>query len=256
MTLIDDPWFYAVAIPAVIFVGLSKGGLGGAMALIGVPLMSLVTSPVQAAAIMLPILIVMDIVGLWTWRGVYDTTTLKIMLPAGIVGIAIGWLTAAWVTAAQVRMLVGVIAVLFVADFLRKRLFRHDTRPHPHDPVRGGFWGVIAGLTSFVSHAGGPPYQFYTLPLGLDPKVFVGTSVIFFAIVNAVKLVPYYLLGEFGMTNLSTSFVLMPIAPFATLAGAWVVRRMDREVFYPFMYTMVAIVGAKLIYDGWTQLFG
>lgn len=253
MPFVSDPVFYAAAIPAVIFVGLSKGGLGGAMALIGVPLMALVISPVKAAAIMLPILIIMDIVSLWTWRGTYDVRTLKIMLPAGIVGIGIGWLTAAWVTVPQVRLLVGLIALLFAADYVRLRLRAKPPEPKPHNRAKGSIWGTLAGFTSFVSHAGGPPYQVYTLPLGQDPKVFVGTSVIFFAVINAIKLVPYFALGQFDSANLMTSLVLMPIAPIATITGAWIVKHMNRTVFYPFMYTMVFIVGLKLVYDGLTS---
>lgn len=254
MPFITDPAFYAAAIPAVIFVGLSKGGFGGAMALVGLPLMALVVSPIKAAAIMLPILIVMDVVSLWTWRGVFDPKTLKIMLPAGMVGIGIGWATASWVTAGEVRLLVGVVALLFAADYLRQRLFVRNAEAKAHNAVKGSFWGVITGFTSFVSHAGGPPYQFYALPLGQDPKLYVGTSVIFFAIVNAVKLIPYFALGQFDPGNLATSAVLMPIAPVATLAGAWIVRRIDRTIFYPFMYIMVFMVGLKLIYDGMMSL--
>ncbi|MCK5748236.1 sulfite exporter TauE/SafE family protein [Oricola sp.] len=254
MPFITDPLFYAAAIPAVIFVGLSKGGFGGAMALIGLPLMALVVSPIKAAAIMLPILIVMDIVSLWTWRGVFDPKTLKIMLPAGMVGIGIGWATASWVTAGEVRLLVGTVALLFAADYLRQRLFVRNAEAKPHNAVKGTFWGMIAGFTSFVSHAGGPPYQFYALPLGQEPKLYVGTSVIFFAIVNAVKLLPYFALGQFDPGNLATSAVLMPIAPVATLAGAWIVRRIDRTIFYPFMYMMIFLVGLKLVYDGMMSL--
>jgi len=253
MPFVSDPLFYAAAIPAVIFVGLSKGGLGGAMALIGVPLMALVVSPVKAAAIMLPILIVMDIVGLWTWRGIYDARTLKIMLPAGILGIAIGWFTAAWVTVPQVRLLVGVIALLFAADYIRLRLRARPPEPKPHNTVKGSICGTLAGFTSFVSHAGGPPYQVYALPLGQDPKLFTGTSVIFFAMINAIKLVPYFALGQFDAANLTTSAMLMPIAPVATIAGAWIVKHMNQKVFYPFMYAMVFLVGMKLVYDGLTS---
>ncbi|MFZ2103428.1 MAG: sulfite exporter TauE/SafE family protein, partial [Oricola sp.] len=163
---------------------------------------------------------------------------------------AIGWFTAAWVTVPEVRFLVGMIALLFVADYVRLRLRKTQPAPKPHNAVKGGFWGAIAGFTSFVSHAGGPPYQVYTLPLGQDPRLYTGTSVIFFAIINAVKLVPYFALGQFDSANLTTSLVLMPFAPFATIAGAWIVRRMDRTIFYPLMYTMVFFVGIKLVYDG------
>lgn len=247
--LLFDPWFYAASIPAVVLVGMSKGGFGGAMALVGVPLMALTMSPVQAAAIMLPILIVMDIVSLWSWRGQRDPATLRYMLPGALVGITIGWALAAYVTVAAVRLIVGVVALLFFAKWAAQQIGRR-TRLRQHDPYAGTFWGVISGFTSFVAHAGGPPYQVYALALGQPPGIYVGTSVIFFAIVNAVKLVPYFALGQFDATNLAASAVLLPFAPAATLFGAWAVRRMKAEIFYPFMYAMMLIVSLKLIYDG------
>jgi len=115
-------------------------------------------------------------------------------------------------------------------------------------------WGALAGFTSFVSHAGGPPYQIYTLPLRQDPKTYTGTSVRFFAIINAIKLVPYFALGQFDATNLSTSLVLAPLAPVATLAGAYIVKRMKPDIFYPFMYAMVLLAALKLIWDGLLHL--
>ena len=196
-TLLFDPIFLAVAALAVILVGLSKGGLGGSMGMVGVPLMALVISPVQAAAILLPILIVMDLVSLWTWRGVYDRGILASMLPGAMAGIGIGWLTAALVTPDMVRLIVGVVAVAFVGRAVWLH-FRHGV-DHIARPNRAaaGFWGTVAGFTSFVAHVGGPPYQVYTLPLKMDPKLFTGTSVVFFAVTNAVKLVPYFALGQF-----------------------------------------------------------
>src|SRR5262249_49720519 len=125
----------------------------------------------------------------------------------------------------------------------------------PRNGIVASFWGTLAGFTSFVAHVGGPPYQVYTLPLGLDPKVFTGTSVIFFAFTNTVKLVPYFLLGQFDTTNLEASALLMPIAPLATLAGASMVRRMRPQVFYPFSYVTVGIVAVKLVWDSAIGMF-
>lgn len=253
--LLTDPHFYLVGIPAVILVGLSKGGFGGAMALLGVPLLALVVSPVQAAAILLPVLIVMDMVSLWTWRGFIDKRLIAIMLPGAFAGIAIGWLTAAVVTADHVRLIVGLITFLFFLRWAIGKL-RRDERASRHNPPKGFFWGAVSGFTSFVAHAGGPPFQIYALPLRHDPKIYTGTSVIFFAVVNAVKVIPYFALGQFDATNLSASAILMPLAPLATLAGAWIVRRMRPEIFYPFMYIMILIVSLKLIHDGVTGLWG
>lgn len=252
--LLSDPWFYAAAVPAVVLVGLSKGGLGGAMAVMGVPLMALVVSPVQAAAILLPILIVMDVVSVWTWRGEHDATTLKLMLPGALLGIGIGWMTAAMVSADTVRLIVGAVGLAFFLRWVAQMLAASD-RTAPHSPVRASFWGLTSGFTSFVAHAGGPSYQVYALPLRHSPAIYVGTSVLYFAIVNAAKLVPYFALGQFDGTNLAASAVLMPIAPLATLAGAWLVRRIRPQVFYPLMYVMILVVSVKLIWDGATGLW-
>lgn len=253
--LFADPWFYAAALPAVILVGLSKGGLGGGVGLVGVPLMSLVMPPVQAAAILLPILVLMDAVSLWSWRGFYDAGVLRTTMPAGMVGIGVGWMTAAFVTEAMIRFAVGMIALVFVARQLHRRSRTPGVERRPPSGVAGRFWGTIAGFTSFIAHAGGPPFQIYTLPLGLDPKVFTGTSVIFFAVTNAAKLIPYFALGQFGSENLAASAVLMPVAPLATLAGAFVVRRMRPQLFYGFTYVTVGLVAVKLLWDGTAEMF-
>jgi hypothetical protein len=254
-----DLIFFAAAVPAVILVGLSKGGLGGALALMGVPLMALVVSPVKAAAIMLPILIVMDLASLWVWRKYHDGPTLKTILPGGIIGICIGWFTASYVTDAMIRLIVGIIAITFVARYAFDRYRQRKSGspdPRPQNSINGTFWGTISGFTSFVSHAGGPPYQVYTLPLRLSPKVYTGTSTRYFAVVNALKLVPYFALGQFDVSNLTASAMLLPLAPLATFSGAWLVKRMKPTIFYPLMYTMVTATAIKLVADGINTLFG
>ncbi len=251
--------FYAAAVTAVILVGLSKGGLGGAFGMMGVPILSLVISPVQAAAIMLPILIVMDMAGLWVWRHHYDAATLKTMLPGAIAGIGIGWLTAEFVTADMIRLIVGIISILFVLRFAYDRYRSHagsKAPPQQQNFAKGSFWATISGFTSFVIHAGAPPFQMYALPLRLDPKSYTGTSTRFFAVVNAIKVLPYFALGQFDTTNLTVSAVLLPLAPLATFSGAWVVKRMHPEIFYPFMYLMILLTGLKLVADGANALFG
>jgi uncharacterized membrane protein YfcA len=253
--LLSDPWFYAAAIPAVILVGLSKGGLGGAMGFAGVPIMALAMSPIQAAAILLPILVVTDCVSLWSWRGNYDRQMLRDMMPGALVGIALGWLLAAWVTVDGVRLVVGLVAITFVGRWLYQKLWTRKVIVQPRNPLLAAFWALVSGFTSFVAHVGGPPYQVYALARGLDPNVFTGTAVIFFAIVNAVKLVPYFLLGQFDAANLSASAVLLPMALVATLAGVWIVRRLKPDTFYAVSYITVAIISVKLVWDAVVQLF-
>ncbi|MGN6145144.1 MAG: TSUP family transporter, partial [Mesorhizobium sp.] len=130
--LLSDPWFYAAAVPAVLLVGLSKGGFGGGIGFVGVPLMALVMPPVQAAAILLPILCLMDVAAVWTWWGVYDRRTLADMLPGAVLGIGLGWLTAALVTQEAVRLIVGAVALVFVLRWVYTQL-RHgaDHRASP-----------------------------------------------------------------------------------------------------------------------------
>lgn len=248
MLPITDPLFYAYTVPAILIVGLSKGGFGGGIALIGVPLMSLAISPIQAAGIMLPILLVMDAVGLLSYRHSFHKPTLKLMIPAGCVGIAIGWATAAYVTDDHVRLIVGLISLAFVL----KHWFGQSAAGEAGEQNRylGAFWGMIAGFTSFVSHSGGPPYQMYTLKLGLPPILYAGTAVLFFSVINATKVIPYFFLGQFDTANLATSVVLMPLAPLATYAGVRIVRVIDHRVFYRFTYTCVFFVALKLIWDG------
>lgn len=253
--LLTNPWFYAAAIPAVIVVGLSKGGFGGVGSVFSVPLMSLMMSPVQAAAIILPILVLMDVVSLWSWRGQRDPVTLRYMLPGAMAGIAIGWATAALITAGAVRIIVGVVAVSFALRWFLGLRFG-PARKREHSTAAGSFWGAVAGFTSFVAHAGGPPYQVYALPLGQPPALYVGTNVVFFAVVNFVKLLPYFMLGQFDTQNLAISAALMPIAPAATLAGAWLVRRVPQAIFYRIMYTLMLVVSSKLLYDGALEVFG
>ncbi|WP_045024562.1 sulfite exporter TauE/SafE family protein [Agrobacterium arsenijevicii] len=241
------PLELAVTIVAVFLVGLSKGGLGG-MSLLGVPLMALVMSPITAAAILLPILVVMDIVSVAAWKNWVSWRILLLVLPAALGGIGLGWLTAEITSDAAVRLIVGLVSLAFV---FRAVFGRNATKAIPGErPVAASFWGTLAGYTSFVAHAGSPPLQVYMLPLRLDPKIFTGTTVMFFAITNALKLVPYAALGGFGFQNLGRAAIMMPLAVASTWLGAWTVRRMDAAIFYPMTYISVAVVGAKLVWDG------
>lgn len=246
--MITDPWFYAAAVPAVLLVGLSKGGFGGPIALIGVPLVALVVPPVKAAGIMLPILIMMDLVGLYAYRGVLHRPSLTVLIPGAVAGIAIGWATAAYVTDAHVRLIVGAVALAFTIDYWLGGAKRLTPRTLP--PLAGSFWGAVSGFTSFVSHAGGPPFQMYMLPQRLEPRMLAGTAVVFFAVVNQVKVIPYVYLGQFSAENLATSAALFPLAVVAVSAGVWLIKRIRPEPFYRFTYAAVFVVSLKLIRDG------
>jgi uncharacterized membrane protein YfcA len=242
--MITDPWFHAAAIPAIFVLGLAKGGFGSVGILV-VPILSLAVSPVQAAGITLPILILSDFVALASYWGEWDRRVLAIMLPGALVGIAIGWWTAAWVGEEEIRLILGSVSVAFALNYWLRQ--RRDITPRAADPVKGALWGALSGFTSFVSHAGGPPYQIYVAPLRLEPRVFAGTLVIFFFIVNALKLIPYFFLGQFSAENLLTSAALLPVSIPATFLGVWLIRRIDAKRFYEVIYFLIFAIGAFLI---------
>ncbi len=251
--MITEPLFYLVAVPAVILVGLSKGGLAGALAMLGVPMMSLVVPPIQAAGILLPILIAMDVFALWAYRHEWDARNLLIIVPAAVVGIAIGWLTAEQVSDAHVRLIVGLVALGFTLSYWLGWPRQGQTQPNT---VRGGAWGMLAGFTSFVSHAGGPPVQIYLLPQRMSPRLYVGTSVVFFWIVNWIKVVPYAMLGQLGSANLMTSLVLAPLAPLSIFAAVKLIDRLESNAYYTITYFLLFAISLKLIWDGVTTVFG
>lgn len=243
-----DGAFFAAMVPAVILMGLSKGGFSG-LGLLSLPLMALVVSPVTAAAIMLPLLIAQDVVTVWSYRREFDRRNLMTLAPGALIGILAGYLLAAKVSDAAVGLAVGVISIGFA---LRRLLSggQAERRVRRASWSGGSLWGFICGFTSMIAHAGGPPFQIYVMPQKLPPAVFVGTGAIFFAAINWVKVLPYLALGQFSPQNLLASAALLPVAIVATFAGVWLVRRVPAERFYGIIYWLLLLVGARLIWDG------
>lgn len=249
--MIEDPWFYVIAIPAVLLTGISKGGFAGGIGLLAVPAMALVISPIQAAGIMLPILISMDLIGVWVYRTSWDKKNLVYLMPGAALGIGLGALTAGLFEDAQIRLIIGLVAIAFVADSWIGHAQAREAKPPSKG--RGTFWGAVAGFTSFVAHAGSPPYQIYMLPQKPDKTIYVGTSVIFFTLVNFIKLPPYLLLGQLAPGNLMTSLVLLPLAPLGMALGIWAHRSIPAEPFFRIVYVLVFVVGIKLVWDGFAS---
>ena len=245
--MLTDPLFYLVSIPAVLLYGISKGGFGGSVAVLAVPLMALVMSPTQAAAIILPILVVMDILVVRAYWGVFDIKALKLLLPGAIVGILIGYFLADAMNDNYMRILVGVVSLVFGAQ----NLFRLQSRASgQHHVVSGTFFGALAGFTSFSIHAGGPPFAMYLMPKKLTPVLYAGTAGLFFAAVNAVKIIPYAMLGQFNKENLLYALVLVPLAPIGVGLGHYLVKRSDPTLYYRIISFFLVVVGIKLLWDG------
>ena len=248
-----DYTFWAVAIAAVFIVGLSKSGLVGSMGMVAVPLLALVMPARDATGMMLPVLLVMDALAIWIYRRDANWRVLWIMLPGAALGTLLGWLLWSFVTDAQVLLVVGIITILFMLDALlpiRKRL-----PDLPPSKPWGAFWGAFAGLTSFISHTGGPPFQIYTLPLRMTPTVYSATTAFFFAIVNTMKLVPFFFLGQLKLSNLELSAALVPFGLAAVAAGVFLVRRISAKAFYQIAYILILVLGIKLTYDGIIGVF-
>ena len=254
--ILDDhgSLFYAAAIPAILLTGISKGGFAGGIGLIAVPMLALVIPPVQAAGILLPILMAMDAIATWSYRNTWDRTNFSMLIPGALVGIAIGTLMASTVPDTVVLLIIGFVSIAFVLDnWFKRNLERPPTQPNI---VAGSFWGGIAGFTSFVAHAGSPPFQFYMLPQKPNKTIYVGTSVMFFTSLNIIKLFPYAWLGQLAPGNLWTSAVLLPLAPIGLLTGIWLHNIIDEKPFFRVIYVLIFIVGLKITWDGLSGLFG
>ena len=237
--------FFAVAGAAAFFVGASKGGLP-MVGVLGVPLLALVMPPVAAAALLLPVYIVSDMVGLWAYRKEYSPRNLAILIPAMVFGVGLGWATARITEEWMVTLLVGVIGLYYCITVV----FRNTRAPpRPADIPRGVFWGMIAGFTSFVSHTGGPPYQAYVLPQKLPKMMFAGTSTIVFAVINLVKLVPYWALGQFNPGNLEVAAMLSPVAVAGALIGYKLTAVIPETLFYRIVEAALFLISLKLIYE-------
>lgn len=246
--LLVNPWFYAAAIAAVTAVGLGKGGLSG-LGILGVPILALAISPVQAAAIILPILIVQDIVSLWVFRGLWSLRLTGIMMLGGIVGVILGYALAASVSTAAVELSLGVICIAFGVQ----RLWNEWSGAGAGQPVAewtGVVFGLVSGFTSQIAHAGGPPAQIFLMQRRVERDVFLGTGTLFFAILNWVKVPAYAALGQFTPHNLVAAAILFPVAVLSTLAGARLSRSLTGRTFFRVTYVLMLALGAKLGWDG------
>ena len=248
--MLTDPYFYLAAIPAVVLLGLAKGGFAG-IGILGVPLMALAISPVQAAAILLPILLVQDVVSVWVFRRDRDDRVLLQMLPGAALGVMAGFALAALVSVAMVELAVGVITLVFAVQRMRAGA---ATAAAVAAPLCGVVMGAASGFTSQIAHAGGPPFQMHVVPLHMARDRFIGTSAIFFAVVNWMKVPAYWALGQFSAANLQSALVLMPLAIASTWAGVWLVKKVDAVNFYRVIHILMLVVGAKLVWDGTAAL--
>ncbi len=235
MTIVTDPLFYLLAIPAVVALGLGKGGFAG-LGMISTPLLALRVPPLQAAAILLPIVLIQDVISVWTY-----------------LGVAAAWLFAAHVPNAYVEIAVGLTGICFVLYIFLAHVPKEPRRP---SALAGMFWGSLAGFTSTIIQVGSPPYQVHILPQRLDKLTLIGTTIVFFALVNVMKIVPYCALGQFSTRTFATSALLLPLAVATNFLGLWLARRTPTELFYKIAYILVFFISLGLIWQGASDILG
>ena len=237
--------YFVLAGLASLLVGLSKGGLP-TVGMLAVPLLSLFMSPVKAAVLLLPIYVISDVVSVWLYRKDFSAPNLKILIPAGLLGVLIGWLTASFTSDSAVKLMIGCMGVGFCLNtWLRKT----PQDKQPVNPKKGWFWGTMAGFTSFISHAGGPPFQIYVLPQRLPKIQFAGTATLLFAVINAAKIWPYQLLQPYSHDDLMRAADLIPFALVGTVLGAYITKKIADVWFYRFVQAGLFVVSLKLIAD-------
>ena len=240
--------YWIVAGLAAYLMGLSKGGVP-MIALLSVPLMSLFMDPARAAGLLLPIYIVADMYAVYLFRKAFSARNLKILLPGAVVGILIGFAAVSYVPSDATKLFVAAIGLFYLGNALHQRLLKRTIPARPADVPRGVIWGTIAGLTSYISHAGGPPFQAYVLPQKLDKMVYLGTTTIFFTVVNLLKVPPYILAGQITWDSAAQAAWLAPMALAGAWSGAAISRRLPEHVFFLLVEIALAIVSAKLLYE-------
>jgi uncharacterized membrane protein YfcA len=241
--------FWFIAALALILVGIGKAGFGGGVGIVATPLLALVVPVSDAAALLLPLLIVADMFAINHYRTRFDRESIKIMLPGAALGIAIGSFFFGYFSNNEraLQIVIGVLALVFVFFQLgRAAILGAASKREPHR-VEGTFWGTIAGFTSTLAHAGGPPAVVYLLPLKLPKDVFVGTTVILFAAINLIKLIPYYFLGLLKVGNLTTILVISPLAFLGIRLGIYLNQRFSDHWFNRIVYTVLFLTGVELL---------
>jgi uncharacterized protein len=252
LVVLTDPFFWLVIIPAVTFLGLSKGGFTG-LGMASTPLVALVLPPLQAAAILLPILLVQDVISVFVYRRDWSAWNLKVLTPGAAIGVAVAWLVAAHVSEAFVRLAIGLVGVGFSFNPRLARMPAHATQPNA---ASGVFWGILSGFSSTFAQVGAQPFQLHILPQRLEKMTLVGTTALFFASVNVMKVVPYFSLGQFSADGLSITLALLPLAIGTNFLGIWLVRRTPTAVFYRIAYILVLIISLALFAQGAYELVG
>ncbi|MCJ7874394.1 sulfite exporter TauE/SafE family protein [Phaeobacter sp. J2-8] len=240
--------FWIVAGLAAFMLGLSKGGVP-MLAMLSVPFMSIFMAPTMAAGLLLPLYILADTYAIYLFRKAFSVKNLKIMLPGAVVGVLVAFFSVSVVPGDAIKLLVAGIGFYYLINSVRNRMSGVERQPKQAGVRPGLFWGTLAGFTSYISHAGGPPFQAYVLPQKLDKMVYLGTTTIFFAVVNLMKLPPYIIAGQITWESLPDAMWLAPCTLLGAWSGARIARVLPQKVFFILVELALAAVSLKLVYE-------
>jgi len=247
-----DLLFFGFAIPAVLFAGVSKGGFGSGAAFASTPLLAMILEPGQAVGLMLPLLMVMDLTGLKPYWRKWDWPNAKVLILGAIPGTVIGALIFRAADADTFRLMIGAVALGFVAYQGARKFGWLAVKAKPFRPLAGAFWGMMAGITSFISHAGGPMLAVHLLSQNITKTGYQATSVLVFFVANWMKFIPYLMLGMMTPQTVWADLLLAPVAIAGTYLGVYAHRLVPERIYFTLTYGMLLITGIKLFYDGLT----
>jgi uncharacterized protein len=246
--MFTDPLFYFVGYPAIFLIALSKGAFGGGLALIGVPMLALVMTPIEAAIVVLPCITLMDLFALRSFGPKsWSKPDLVWLVPGLIVGIVAGYVFFEFVDPRLVSLAIGAVTLAFAADYFLRRPVVTEIRPVSKPLALLAGWA--SGFTSFIAHAGGPPAYMYLLSRGLNKSVYAGTNLALFTVGNFLKLIPYGFLIYAKPWTLLASLVLAPAVPVGVWAGKWLHDRLEQRRLFFWVYLLMSVAAAKLVYD-------
>jgi len=239
--------FFLCVVPAIVIFGVAKSGLGGSIALISIPLMTVVMPLGQALAVILPILILSDFIAMYRFRKEFDLDTLKLIVPFSAIGIVVGSVTFSYFSEDLLKFIVGLMGFLFSTHYF---LFKKNRLiPTKKTFFKGSVCSAVAGFTSFCVHAGGTPASIYLLPLRMKKEVYVGTRVIFFTFVNLIKFPFYINLSMITFDSFKQSMLLFPLSVVGILIGYQVLKYVEENLFYNIIYTLILISSSRLLYS-------
>lgn len=245
----DNPTVFLVMLVAVTFlVSLSKGGLGGMAGSLSTPLMALVLPVNQVLGLLLPIMLLADVFSIALhWRR-WNARLVWLLIPGGVVGVSIGTYFIANVSTQVLKIGLATIALLFVVyKLLEKRIL--GSIKYQEKNWHGWLAGSTAGFTSAMAHSGVPPISIYLMLQNVTPRVFVATSVLFYALLNWIKVPFYYFSGMFDFQRLWQIAWVFPIVPFGVWIGRWLVTKVSKVVFDNIILILLVITALLLIFD-------